>query len=49
MYRGYSVGSSGIDGDFGGATRTATKSFQSRNGLAADGIIGPRTWAKLRG
>lgn len=45
--KGYSVGSAGTDGDFGNATLTATKAFQTEYGLAADGIIGPLTWAKL--
>ncbi|MDQ1009804.1 GH25 family lysozyme M1 (1,4-beta-N-acetylmuramidase)/peptidoglycan hydrolase-like protein with peptidoglycan-binding domain [Streptomyces sp. V4I23] len=36
-----------VDGVFGPATARATKAFQSRNGLAADGIIGPETWNKL--
>jgi hypothetical protein len=37
-----------IDGDFGFMTETAVKSYQKDNGLAADGIVGPKTWAKLR-
>jgi peptidoglycan hydrolase-like protein with peptidoglycan-binding domain len=45
---GYSVGSSGIDGDFGSATRSAVRAFQSDYGLAVDGIVGPRTWYGLR-
>lgn len=36
-----------IDGDFGDGTEKALKSFQSRNGLHADGIAGPSTLAKL--
>ncbi|MER5631538.1 GH25 family lysozyme, partial [Streptomyces nitrosporeus] len=35
------------DGIFGPATRTATAAFQRSHGLAADGIIGPKTWNKL--
>jgi lysozyme len=35
------------DGQFGPATRTATKQFQTCAGLAADGIIGPNTWRSL--
>ena len=37
----------GIDGWFGTGTRAATIAFQKSAGLAADGIIGPRTWAAL--
>jgi peptidoglycan hydrolase-like protein with peptidoglycan-binding domain len=36
-----------IDSNFGSATETAVKDFQSGNGLTADGIVGPQTWSKL--
>lgn len=36
-----------IDGDFGPRTDRATRSFQKSQRLTADGIIGPKTWAKL--
>jgi putative chitinase len=36
-----------IDGDFGPGTEVALTRFQSENGLAADGIVGPQTWAAL--
>ena len=46
---GHSCGDSGVDGDFGKATKDAVVKFQSKNGLDADGIVGPMTWAKLLG
>ena len=35
------------DGDFGPGTERALKEWQSANGLVADGIAGPATFAKL--
>ena len=46
---GYSCGSYGADGDFGSATQKAVVAYQKANGLEADGIVGPMTWAKLLG
>jgi putative chitinase len=37
-----------VDDDFGPATELAVTEFQRRAGLAADGIVGRRTWAALR-
>lgn len=39
----------GVDpiGKFGPKTEAAVKSWQSSNGLAADGIVGDGTWAKM--
>ncbi len=35
------------DGDFGANTEHALKAFQKKKSLVADGIAGPKTWAKL--
>ena len=45
--RGYDIGPCGVDGDYGRATEAAVKNFQRDNGLAADGICGPMTYAAL--
>jgi hypothetical protein len=42
-------GSSGIDGQFGSITKSATKTWQSAHRLSADGVVGPRTWSAARG
>lgn len=42
--RGFSVPTDGFWTD---SLTDAVKTFQSANGLAADGIVGPQTWAKL--
>jgi peptidoglycan hydrolase-like protein with peptidoglycan-binding domain len=36
-----------ITGIFDASLETSVKSFQQNNGLTADGIVGPSTWAKL--
>jgi putative chitinase len=36
-----------VDGDFGAATELAVTSFQSKNGLDPDGVVGAMTWAAL--
>lgn len=46
---GCSCGSYGADGDFGSATKAAVVKYQYQNGLEDDGVVGPKTWAKLLG
>jgi len=36
------------DGNYGPATETAVKSFQTKAGVTADGLVGPVTWGKLQ-
>ena len=42
---GYYTGS--IDGIYGSLTKKAVRFFQSKNGLAVDGIVGPKTAAAM--
>ena len=44
---GYSVGSTGVDGQYGKNTVAAVKQFQELNGLDVDGKCGDKTWAKI--
>jgi N-acetylmuramoyl-L-alanine amidase len=37
-----------FDKNFGKVTFKAVQRFQKNNGLRSDGIVGPRTWAKLK-
>ena len=38
-----------VDGNFGPATNSAARAFQSANALTVDGVIGPQTWQTLVG
>lgn len=42
-YLGYNSWSN-LDGLWGPTTDSATRSFQSANGISPDGIVGPKTW-----
>ena len=46
---GYDLGRGGADGDFGSATDSALRKYQSRKGLTVDGVAGPKTWGELLG
>lgn len=46
---GCSCGKHGTDGDFGSDTKAAVVKYQYQNGLEDDGVVGPKTWAKLLG
>ena len=47
IVHGFRCGPDGADGDFGPNTRSAVLRLQRSMGLAADGVIGPATWAAL--
>lgn len=43
-HRGYTLS---VDGDFGPGTKSTVQSFQSSQGLTADGIVGTNSWERL--
>lgn len=43
----YGYGNVAVDGDFGPITNSAVRDYQSKHGLAVDGIVGPNTWSSL--
>lgn len=45
--KGYNIGASGIDGQYGSGTQEAVKQFQRDHGLTVDGIVGEKTRAAL--
>ena len=46
-YAGPIKKSGGADGKFGTGTELVVQEFQCRVGLTPDGVVGPKTWAKL--
>ena len=49
MGRGYSVGNSGADGDFGNDTASAVREYQRAKSLTVDGVAGKNTMGSLLG
>src|SRR5688572_19177832 len=47
--RRYGLGPRAVDGRFTRSTQVALRRYQSRRGLAADGIAGPKTYRSLAG
>ncbi|MDD3029878.1 MAG: peptidoglycan-binding protein [Alphaproteobacteria bacterium] len=45
----YGANKDGIDGDFGKKTEKALIDYQGKQGISADGVCGPVTWAHLTG
>ncbi|QRO01088.1 peptidoglycan-binding protein [Archangium violaceum] len=45
--KGFNPGAA--DGVFGPKTKAAVLAFQRSQGIAADGIVGPQTWGRLKG
>ncbi|MFI6338866.1 peptidoglycan-binding protein [Streptomyces sp. NPDC050535] len=49
LLRRAGISPGGIDGMFGPLTLRAVKTLQQREGMVADGMLGPRSWKALRG
>ena len=49
LHRTGAFGDIVVDGVFGPDTRRRVEAFQRDQGLVADGVVGPRTWAALPG
>ena len=49
MANGIKLPKYGADGDYGAETKAGVIEYQRKNGLGADGIVGPNTWKKLLG
>lgn len=45
---GYDLGKGGVDGYYGTLVKTGVEAFQKKNGLTVDGIVGPKTWNKIK-
>lgn len=48
IYIGYNLPKYGADGEYGSETVEAVKAFQKAHGLDVDGIMGPKSFAKLK-
>jgi peptidoglycan hydrolase-like protein with peptidoglycan-binding domain len=40
---------SAVDGLFGSGTASAVKTWQKKNGITADGVVGLKSWKKILG
>ena len=47
VYKGFDVGKSGCDGDYGTDTYNAVRRYQKAKGLIVDGIVGSETYTQL--
>ena len=45
--KGYSIGTSGVDGSFGKDTESAVKEYQRNHELEIDGVVGSVTWKTI--